>query len=79
MSDWWDAFVHSLATRQFALVVMQMIVWVAMTVVWVTAFALAPDGWRLFLAVVSTILAVFWTGIFVRARQLRREGGSSHR
>ena len=45
MSDWWDAFVHSLATRQFALVVMQMIVWVAMTGVWVTAFALSPDGW----------------------------------
>ncbi|MDZ8172054.1 hypothetical protein [Microbacterium xanthum] len=75
MSDWWSAFVHSLATRQFALVVMQMIVWVAMAVVWVAAFAVDPDVWRGFLATASTILAVFWSGVFVRARHLRRREG----
>jgi len=72
VSAWWSSFVHSLTTRQFALVVLQTVVWLGMAAVWVWAVVVDPDGWRMFLAVASTMLALFWTGILLVAIRERR-------
>ncbi len=82
MHKWWARIAASSAATPFGVIVMQSLVWVGMSTVWISWSLSDPDPLRLLLAVLSPVLAVYWVVALLagiqrrRAARVDRDGGA---
>jgi len=82
MQKWWARIAASSAATPFGVILMQSVVWVGMSAVWISWSLSDPDPLRLLLAVLSPVLAFYWVVALLvgiqrrRAARADRDGGA---
>ncbi|KAA9085314.1 hypothetical protein [Microbacterium radiodurans] len=72
MQKWWERIAAASATTPFGVVVMQAVLWVVMSILWISWSVGEVDPIRLVLAIISPLLVFYWVVALLVALQRRR-------